>query len=300
VGELGGVAGRRNNVMAGRIERAAVSDPLRFAVAGDSGAWADPTADAIFGALVRQIAEIDPAPVFFANLGDFAGPGTIERHEHYLRLVEPLAIPNVCVVGNHDLDDPSGPDAWQRVHGPMNFTFAHGHTRFVAIHGEPGIVGDIVVPSPPEGTQGPREEDLAFLERTLAAAPEPHRIVLTHQPPYLDGHYEPHADWGFKQREDEFLEILRAQRVKLVCCAHGLAFDHHVHDGIHFVMSGGGGTGVCSEWRGVCTEGADHPEDRGALFHAVEITISESGAVSGRVLQAFDGPKSARIRFGDV
>jgi hypothetical protein len=275
--------------MAERIERAPVRYPFRFVVAGDSGAWPDPTADGIFGQLVSQVAALDPPAAFFANLGDFAGPGTIARHEHYLRLVEKLRIPDICVVGNHDLDDPSGPDAFARVHGPMNFDFAYGHTRFVVIHGEPGIPGVVEVPGAdtPEGTEGPRDEDLAFLERSLAVAAEPHRVVLLHMPPHLNGHFAPHAEWGFKQREQEFLALLRAHDVKLVCCAHGLAFDEHVHDGIRFLMSGGGGTGLCSHFRGVCTEGPGHPEDRGALYHAVEITISEAGVISRRVLQAF-------------
>jgi hypothetical protein len=68
----------RNEVMAERIERAPVSDPVRFVVAGDSGAWADPTADGIYAQRVDQVAHLDPAPVFFANLGDFAGPGTVD------------------------------------------------------------------------------------------------------------------------------------------------------------------------------------------------------------------------------
>jgi hypothetical protein len=71
------------------------------------------------------------------------------------------------------------------------------------------------------------------------------------------------------------------------CCVHGLAVDHHVRDGVRFVMSGGGGTGLCSHFRGVCTAGPGHPEDRGALYHAVELTISESGESSVRVIQAF-------------
>jgi hypothetical protein len=84
-----------------------------------------------------------------------------------------------------------------------------------------------------------------------------------------------------------------------VCCAHGLAFDTHVHDGVRFVMSGGGGTGLCSHFRGVCTEGEGQPEDRGALFHAVEIAISEWGVVSGRVIQAFERDAAiSRLRFG--
>ena len=294
-------AGGRNGVMAERIERVDVDYPFSFVVAGDSGAWPDPTADAIFTQLISQIARLDPAPVFFANLGDFAGPGTVARHEDYLDLVKPLSIPNICVVGNHDLDDGAGAETFAQIHGPMNFDFAYGHTRFVVIHAQPGELGEIDVPGTgtPEGTQGPRADDLDFLERRLAAADEPHRVVLMHMPPYLDGRYAPHPDWGFKRREREFLDILRTHAVTLVCCAHGLAFDHVVRDGVHFVMSGGGGTGICSHYRGVCSAGPGHPEDRGSLFHSVELTISKAGDISGRVIQAFervDAP--ARLRFG--
>jgi hypothetical protein len=37
----------RNPVMVDRIERTPVDYPFRFVIAGDSGAWADPTADGI-------------------------------------------------------------------------------------------------------------------------------------------------------------------------------------------------------------------------------------------------------------
>jgi len=289
----------RNELMARRIEAAPVTYPLRFVVAGDSGAWPDPTAEAIFAQLVRQVAALDPAPLFFANLGDFAGPGTLERHERYIKLVEPLQVPSLCIVGNHDLDDPVGPGSFARVHGPANFEFGHGHTRFVAIHAEPGFAGQVEVPGTgtAAGTEGPREEDLAFLDRSLSAAPEPHRVVLMHMPPHLDGHYAPHADWGFKRREREFLDLLGRHDLNLVVCAHGLAFDHHLRDGIHFVMSGGGGSGLCSHFHGICTEGTGRPEDSGALFHAVELAIEEDGALSGRVIQAF--ADSARFGFRD-
>jgi len=283
--------------MAERIASAPVRYPFSFVVAGDSGAWPDPTADGIYSQLLRQVAELDPAPVFFANLGDFAGPGTPDRHERYLRLVEGLPVTNLCVVGNHDLDDEAGPEAWSRVHGPMNFDFAFGHTHFVVINGAPGEVGevDIRVDVPVEG---PRDEALDFLDRSLEAADVPHRVVLTHMPPHLGGRYEPHPEWGFQAREDEFLELLRRHGVGLVCCAHGLSFDHHVHEGVRFVMSGGGGTGLCSHLDGICTAGEGHPADRGSLFHMVQITITEAGAVSGKVLQAFEPePGRARIRF---
>ncbi|MFN2488532.1 MAG: metallophosphoesterase [Actinomycetota bacterium] len=288
--------------MAERIERRPVDDLVRFVVAGDSGAWPDPTADGIFAQLLSQIAEFDPVPAFFANLGDFAGPGTKERHDHYLRLVETLPIPDICVIGNHDLDDDLGWDTFERVHGPVNFDFACGHTRFIVIHAEPGAIGAVEVTGvgTAEGTQGPRDEDLAFLERSLQAADEPQRIVLMHMPPYLEGRYAPHDDWGFRRLEPEFLGLLRTHNVSLVCCAHGLAFDENVHDGIRFVMSGGGGSGLCSHLRGVCIEGFGHPEERGSLYHAVEITISAAGAISGRVIQAFDRGEATPRHFGAV
>ena len=81
-----------------------------------------------------------------------------------------------------------------------------------------------------------------------------------HMPPHLDGRYAPHEEWGFKQREEEFLEILHRHGVALVCCAHGLAFDTCVHEGVRYVMSGGGGTGLCSHLRGVCAAGEGRPD----------------------------------------
>jgi Calcineurin-like phosphoesterase len=286
----------RNVEMATRIEAALLEEPLRFAIAGDSGAWADPTADAIFAQIVRQVGELDP--LFFVNLGDFAGPGTLQRHEAYLRLVEPLAIPNICVVGNHDLDDPDGAAVWTAVHGPMNFEFGCGHTRFVAIHAATAP-GRHDRREAPDAVEGPRQEDLDFLEAALADADEPNRVVLLHMPPYLDGRYAPHENWGFGRHEREFLEILRRHGVRLVCCAHGLAFDEHVHDGIRFVVSGGGGTGLCSHRRGICAEGPGTPEDRGALFHFVELTVAVDGSVAGSVVQAFAGRGTVRHRFHD-
>jgi hypothetical protein len=283
----------RNQLMAERIGATPVRYPFSFVIAGDSGAWPDPTADAIFAQLLRQTAELRPAPVFFANLGDFAGPGTRERHSDYLKLVAPLSLPNVCLIGNHDLEDPRGPQAWTAIHGPRNFHFAYGNTRFVALDGASGQAGERGDTMPPE-TAGPSVDALRFLDETLATTSEPHRVVLMHAPPHLDGHYAPQPECGFRQGEPEFLEIIRRHDVKLVCCAHGLGFDHHVRDGIRFVMTGGGGAALYLSYRDAGSR------DRGALFHAVEISLAETGAVHGRVSQAFAPAKSsAPLTFGD-
>ena len=148
-------------------------------------------------------------PAFFANLGDFAGPPRVGRRPRPAR----------------------------------NFQFACAGTRFVAIDGASGQAGPLGDTATPD-TAGPGPEALELLDESLAAAPEPHRVVLLHAPPHLGGHYAPQPECGFLQGEAEFLEILRRHGVRRVCCAHGLGYDHHVHDGIRFVMSGGGGAAL--------------------------------------------------------
>ena len=54
--------GTRNLDMAERIAATPVRYPFSFVFAGDSGAWADPTADAIFASSWRQTAGLDPRP----------------------------------------------------------------------------------------------------------------------------------------------------------------------------------------------------------------------------------------------
>ena len=95
---------------------------------------------------------------------------------------------------------------------------AYGNTRFVAIDGGSGQAGELGDTTPPD-TAGPSVDALRFLDETLAAMSEPHRVVLTHAPPHLDGHYAPQPECGFRQGEPEFLDIIRRHDVKLVCCA---------------------------------------------------------------------------------
>ena len=90
----------------------------------------------------------------------------------------------------------------------MNFEFSYGHTRFVVIDAAPGVVGETVVESG-GGTEGPRDEALHFLARSLETAPEPHSVVLMHCPPHFDGRFTPHPEWGFDVREGEFLSLIR-------------------------------------------------------------------------------------------
>jgi hypothetical protein len=51
----------RNSAIADQIGSTPVRYPFSFVVAGDSGAWPDPTADGIYSQLLRQVARIEHA-----------------------------------------------------------------------------------------------------------------------------------------------------------------------------------------------------------------------------------------------
>jgi hypothetical protein len=267
--------------MIARIEQTPVQYPFTFTMLGDSGAGPNPVGDLIFTTMLDQMSNLSPAPLFMANIGDFAGPGTLDRHEHYLNLVDKLSIPNICLSGNHDCDNPSGFANFEQVYGAHNFQFAYGNTCFICINGHGGT-----------NYQGPQQEDIEFLEACLKADDHPIRIIMLHMPPYFNGRYTPHPDWGFRQHEAEFLQLVKAYDVKLVCCAHVLAYDHMVWGDTHFVVSGGGGWGICSHY-GVCEFGWDAgtPPEHGAFYHFVQITIHESGIIDGHVYMACEGTK---------
>lgn len=249
---------------------------FRFIILGDSAATPRPVGDAIFSEMLSQMERLKPEPLFLANLGDFAGPGTIDRHEHYLRLAERVSLPNICVMGNHDRDEAVGWENFRQVHGPLNFQFTYGHCRFIVLNCH-------------HGSEQTREEDLTYLETCLRDDDHPHRIVLMHMPPNLNNHYSPHSEWGFSKLERQFLSLVKAHDIKLVCCAHVIAYDYYVHDGIPYVVSGGGGWGLCTHFAGECH--GQKPPYRGSFYHFVEIIVQESGAISGRVIQAFEGTR---------
>jgi hypothetical protein len=179
-------------------------------------------------------------------------------------------------MGNHDMDDPRGWETFQQIHGPQNFQFVYGHTRFISLNCQPR-------------TNGLRDEDLDYLEESLRGDNHALRIVLMHMPPNLANHYAPHSEWGFTKSEQEFLALIKAYNVRLVCCAHVIAYDYTVHDGTAYVVSGGGGWGLCSHF-GICNEAK--PPQRGSFYHFVDVTIADTGAISGRIVRAFEGTKA--------
>jgi len=262
----------RNLMAIRRIQDVPLHYSFRFVMIGDTYTAPSPAAEARFAQLRSQIKQLDPIPLFVVNLGDFAYPGTLSRHEPYCYLIDEFEIPTITIIGNHELDDPSGYENYHRFYGEENFYFDYGNTRFIVIY---SAYGKSVIPGGLGG--GPRTQDLAFLEDRLKGDTHTNRIVFMHVPPYLGGHYEQYPVAGsFKDKEREFLALVEGYKVKMVGCAHVLAFDKYFYKGVHYLVSGGGGADLRAQGRNI-------------FHHFVLITINKSGQITGNVIKINEG-----------
>ena len=108
-----GLSECHNDIMLERVEKTPVQYPFIFLIAGTNHIAPNRASDAVFGQMVGQMEQLRPRPLFFANLGDLPGPVAMQEHENYFGLVECLSIPNLCSLGAHDRDRPTGePNRW--------------------------------------------------------------------------------------------------------------------------------------------------------------------------------------------
>ena len=274
----------RNQSAIQTLQNVPVEYPFRFVMLGDIRS----AEDRRFVQLFAQINQLEPRPLFIANIGDFAAPdsgpdadqaygrhsGTTE-YGPYLELLDGSDIPIVSVVGNHDIED--GFDKYNSYFGDVNFSFEYGNTDFIAIHSAHG--------NPSRGIFGPRELDLRSLDEQLQDASHGNKIVFMHIPPYLENEfYWKPGMAGFKDQEAQFRDMVERHGVKMVASAHNQCFNRCSRNDVEYVVSGGGG------WEVPYWQDTSHlPPQRGLFFHFVLVTVGESGEITGDVIKINEG-----------
>lgn len=223
---------------------------VRFAVVGDSGglpAWINFSRSPLVGALARADllpADANPAavgvlvaahqPDFWLHTGDVIYPRG--EHRHYgIGFFAPFAAalrdaPVYPVLGNHDWDWELGRALLSNFELPADslggdeqfFTFAWGPIRVVGLNLNRSI-----------GLQ----PGLDYLERALASATEPWRVVVEHFPPWSASNQGDRPDLI-----DGLVPKLQALRVDLLLCGHDHVYQRFQPVGdLHIVCTGGGG-----------------------------------------------------------
>lgn len=164
-------------------------------------------------AAVAHVNALDPAPdivVMTGDLVDFANP---VEYDHLSSLIAPLEAPVFLLPGNHDGRDEMRTSFPEHEYLPregfLNYAIEAWPVRLVAV--------DTLVPG--EGGGLVCDERLAWLDRTLAVAPEKPTIVAMHHPPFrtgisfMDGH-------GLKNSDRFASVIARHPQVERIIAGH--------------------------------------------------------------------------------
>jgi 3',5'-cyclic AMP phosphodiesterase CpdA len=135
----------------------------------------DPESAGALAAAVDRVLGLNPPPAAVLMTGDLANDASDSEYRRVAEQLERLPMPVHVATGNHDdraalrahLGAPGGGDE------PLQYAVEVGELRVV--------VCDTKVPGRDEGALG--EERLAWLESTLAEAPDQPTIVAMHHPP---------------------------------------------------------------------------------------------------------------------
>ena len=161
------------------------------------------------------LAALRPAPDVVLITGDLTDCGLPEEYEILTGLLARLPMPVYAVPGNHDRREAMRNAL--RTHMPQGED--NDFIQYVLDRFPIRLIGlDTVVPGKSAGALC--SERLAFLDRTLATAPEAPTLIFMHHPPFVTG--VDHMDEiRLLEGADEFEKLLGLHpQVKNVLCGH--------------------------------------------------------------------------------
>ena len=207
-------------------------EPFTMAVYGDSR-----TDFISHGLVVESI--IQSAPEWVMNLGDLVGLGQ-EYESWATEFFEPahdlmVDTPMLPVIGNHEYDGVGQLWFFDLFSLPGNeewFAFTHGCARFVALNTCTDDGADFSPGSPQYQWLVDELESAEFVDAAW-------RIVSFHHPAYTSGSHA--LDPETLDIQTHLVPLFEAHGVELVLTAHDHFYEHSVKEGVHYIVSGGGG-----------------------------------------------------------
>ncbi|MGH7093791.1 MAG: phosphodiesterase [Stellaceae bacterium] len=166
--------------------------------------------------LRRAVAALNalvPRPDVVVVTGDLTDHGNAEEYDHLREILAAAAMPLYVIPGNHDnreaLRRAFAADGYLPEDGFLHYTVDHYPVRLVAL--------DTHVPDSPDGELC--GERLAWLDATLAAAPERPTLVMMHHPPFPTAieHMDRH---GLRDPDTFAAVIARHKQVERILCGH--------------------------------------------------------------------------------
>lgn len=168
------------------------------------------------GFLARAVADINqlvPLPAVTLVTGDLVDTGDPAEYDHLRALLAPLRMPVFVIPGNHDARAPLrrafAGDGYLPSGDRLHYAIDDFAVRLVAL--------DTLIPGDHRGALD--GDQLAWLDRTLAAAPERPTILFMHHPPFPTG--IAHMDrFGLQQADDLAAIVARHAQIERILCGH--------------------------------------------------------------------------------
>jgi Icc protein len=169
---------------------------------------------------VAEINQIDPLPDVTVITGDLVGHEKSAEYNHLRRLLAPLRMPVFVIPCNHDSRDllraSFGGDGYLPLDGFLQYVIDDYPVRLIAL--------DTHIPG--EGGGELCDQRLAWLDHTLAAAPDRPTLLLMHHPPFATG-IERMDNAGLRNSEAFAAVVARHPQIERVMCGHlHRAIDH--------------------------------------------------------------------------
>jgi Icc protein len=181
--------------------------------AGAAADWSHVDTASCLRRAVSELNALKPRPDAVVVTGDLTDHGGAEEYANLRELLAPLAMPTYLILGNHDSRDglrAAFPDAgYLPKDGFLQYAVDDFPLRIVAL--------DTHIPGNPAGELC--EARLAWLDRTLAAAPDKPTVVMMHHPPFATG--IGHMDEMALLNPGSFAAIVaRHAQVERILCGH--------------------------------------------------------------------------------
>ncbi|MDE1180775.1 phosphodiesterase [Paraburkholderia sp.] len=150
--------------------------------------------NAMFARAIETLNDVRPVPDLVIVSGDLTDEGTPAEYAMLKSLLATLTHPYIVLPGNHDdrdaLRDAFAGHTWLPRSGPLHFACDVGAIRLIAL--------DTSVPGDHHGELG--VDQLAWLDRELAACRDRRAMIAMHHPPFDTG--IPYLDlYGLRQPE---------------------------------------------------------------------------------------------------
>ena len=162
---------------------------------------------------VAEVSQLEPRPDIIVLTGDLVATGEPPEYEYLRQILAPLPMPFFVIPGNHDAREPLRAafrdDGYLPDEGFIQYVVEDYPLRLIALDTHiPGENGGLLC-----------ADRLAWLDRTLAAAPDRPTLLMMHHPPFLTGIER--MDKSGLDNAGAFAEVVaRHPQIERVLCGH--------------------------------------------------------------------------------